>query len=119
METHTLYFTVHALSNSIYADLIAAAAAAAEMPPPGVCVNIMEARRHRRDGRGSLCNPQRFLEQDYQQLKKQYGLFRRRRARLIDDMFPPDDTSIGPGVLTPGDLARVVWKRPRVRDIMD
>ncbi|XP_042356915.1 calpain-8-like [Plectropomus leopardus] len=74
----------------------------------GVCMNIVNAR-HMKDGRGTHDNPERFLNQDYEQLK-QYCLIK--RVRYIDDMFPPDRRSIGEGVLSPSDLARVVWLRP-------
>ncbi|KAM3594114.1 uncharacterized protein V6R79_002521 [Siganus canaliculatus] len=78
------------------------------MPPPGVCLNIMEARL-KQDGFGSPSNPEKFLKQDYQQLK-QYCLIR--GVRFIDEMFPPDKSSIGSGILSPSDLNRVEWLRP-------
>ncbi|XP_033498004.2 calpain-1 catalytic subunit-like [Epinephelus lanceolatus] len=78
------------------------------MPPPGVCLNIMEARQ-KQNGYGSFTNPDRFFNQDYQQLK-QYCVVR--GVRYIDDTFPPDRHSIGEGILSPSDLARVVWQRP-------
>ncbi len=80
------------------------------MPPPGVCLNIMEAR-HKQDGYGSITNPEKFLNQDFEQLK-QYCVIR--GVRYIDEMFPPDRKSIGEGILSPSDLARVVWLRPAV-----
>ncbi|KAI9514584.1 hypothetical protein NQZ68_032225 [Dissostichus eleginoides] len=80
----------------------------AAMPPPGVCLNIMEARQ-RQDGYGCLANPERFLNQDYQQLEQYCNI---RGVRYIDDMFPPDRRSIGEGILKPSDLKRVVWLRP-------
>ncbi|KAM4625675.1 calpain-1 catalytic subunit-like [Polymixia lowei] len=78
------------------------------MPPPGVCMNIME-KRHKKDGRGGYKNPERFLNQDFQQLK-QYCLVQ--GVRYVDEMFPPDRNSIGQGLLSPSDLTRVVWLRP-------
>uniref|UniRef100_A0A3Q3G423 Calpain catalytic domain-containing protein n=1 Tax=Labrus bergylta TaxID=56723 RepID=A0A3Q3G423_9LABR len=78
------------------------------MPPPGVCMNIINARR-KKDGYGTVVNPEKFLNQDFQQLK-QYCLIR--RVRFVDDMFPPDRNSIGEGLLSPTDMARVVWLRP-------
>ncbi|KAM9341660.1 calpain-1 catalytic subunit-like [Symphorus nematophorus] len=78
------------------------------MPPPGVCLNILEAR-HKQDGYGSHTNPEKFLNQDYQQLKQYCTI---RGQRYIDDMFPPDRNSIGMGILDPSDLNRVVWLRP-------
>ncbi|XP_060918647.1 LOW QUALITY PROTEIN: calpain-1 catalytic subunit-like [Labrus mixtus] len=78
------------------------------MPPPGVCMNIINARR-KKDGYGTTVNPEKFLNQDFQQLK-QYCLIR--RVRFVDDMFPPDRNSIGEGLLSSTDMARVVWLRP-------
>ncbi|XP_069544249.1 calpain-1 catalytic subunit-like [Brachyistius frenatus] len=78
------------------------------MPPPGVCLNIMETRQ-KQDGYGSITNPDRFFGQDYQQLKT-YCLSE--GIRFIDDTFPPDRSSLGQGILEPSDLARVVWLRP-------
>lgn len=80
------------------------------MPAPGVCLNIIEAR-HKQDGYGNLTNPEKFLNQDFQQLQ-QYCLAR--GLRYIDDMFPPDAKSIGQGILSPSDLALVKWLRPAV-----
>ncbi|XP_039459258.1 calpain-1 catalytic subunit-like isoform X2 [Oreochromis aureus] len=78
------------------------------MPPPGVCMNIISAR-HMKNGYGTVTNPERFLNQDFHQLK-QYCLIR--HLRYIDEMFPPDRNSIGNEILMPSDLARVVWLRP-------
>uniref|UniRef100_A0A3Q1FI31 Calpain-9-like n=1 Tax=Acanthochromis polyacanthus TaxID=80966 RepID=A0A3Q1FI31_9TELE len=83
------------------------------MPPPGVCLNIMEARS-KQDGYGKITSPERFFGQDFQQLK-QYCLIK--GVRYIDDMFPPDKSSIGQGLLSPSDLSRVVWLRPGVSKI--
>ncbi|XP_042565614.1 calpain-1 catalytic subunit-like [Clupea harengus] len=79
------------------------------MPPPGVCLNIMN-ERNKKNGRGSPTNPDKFLDQDFEQLQKYCTI---NRKRYIDDMFPPDRRSIGNGVLQPDELARVVWQRPR------
>ncbi|KAK7904863.1 hypothetical protein WMY93_017470 [Mugilogobius chulae] len=78
------------------------------MPVSGVCQNILKAR-HTKNGYGSLEYPEKFNNQDYQQLK-QYCLIR--KVRYIDDMFPPDKRSIGPTILKPSDLDKVVWARP-------
>ncbi|XP_034713852.1 calpain-1 catalytic subunit-like [Etheostoma cragini] len=80
------------------------------MPPPGVCLNIMEARQ-KQDGYGSFANPDRFFNQDYQQLK-QYCVAQ--GVKYIDETFPPDRNSIGQGILKPSDVARVVWLRPEI-----
>ncbi|XP_012712306.2 calpain-2 catalytic subunit isoform X1 [Fundulus heteroclitus] len=78
------------------------------MPPPGVSLNIMDAR-HKRDGYGSISHPSLLFSQDYQQLKE---FCVTRRVKFIDDMFPPDRKSIGRGILSPSDLAQVEWLRP-------
>lgn len=80
------------------------------MPPPGVCLNIMEAR-HKQDGYGSLKTPYRVFDQDFQQLAK-YCLSQ--RVKFLDETFPPERSSIGEGVLSPSDLAKVEWLRPAV-----
>uniref|UniRef100_A0A087XVY0 Calpain catalytic domain-containing protein n=1 Tax=Poecilia formosa TaxID=48698 RepID=A0A087XVY0_POEFO len=80
----------------------------AAMLAPGVCMNIISAR-HSKDGYGTVSNPEKFLNQDFQQLKE-YCLIR--RVRFIDDMFPPDHRSIGRDILQPADLVRVEWVRP-------
>ncbi|XP_030574695.1 calpain-1 catalytic subunit-like isoform X2 [Archocentrus centrarchus] len=71
-------------------------------------MNIISAR-HMKDGYGTVTNPERFLNQDFHQMK-QYCLIR--QVRYIDEMFPPDRNSVGSGILKPSDLARVVWLRP-------
>ncbi|XP_061107062.1 calpain-1 catalytic subunit-like [Conger conger] len=78
------------------------------MPPPGVCLNIVN-ERYKKDGRGTAENPDKFLDQDFEYLRE-YCLIR--GMRYIDDMFPPDRTSIGPGILTPEEMERVEWVRP-------
>ncbi|XP_076017093.1 calpain-1 catalytic subunit-like [Genypterus blacodes] len=78
------------------------------MPAPGMHENMMEAR-HRKDGFGSLDNPESIFNQDYQQLKQDCVT---QRFRFVDDMFPPDSNSIGEGVLSLTDLDRVQWLRP-------
>lgn len=80
------------------------------MPAPGVCIDIIKERQQS-DGLGTFTNPKMFLGQDYE-LLRQYYLIRNRR--YIDDMFPPDNTSIGENLLQPDDLAKVEWIRPTV-----
>lgn len=82
----------------------------AKMPPPGVCLNILEAR-NKQNNHGSSQKPKKFLQQDYEQLKEYCNI---RGLRYIDEKFPPDRNSIGAGILTPSDLDRVVWLRPTV-----
>ncbi|XP_076604935.1 calpain-1 catalytic subunit-like [Chaetodon auriga] len=78
------------------------------MPPPGVCLNIVNERQ-KKNGVGTIANPEKFLNQDYQQLK-QYCLVK--RVRYIDDMFPPDRRSIGDGMMSPSEMKAVQWLRP-------
>ncbi|KAF3701442.1 Calpain-2 catalytic subunit [Channa argus] len=61
------------------------------MPAPGVCLNIIEAR-HKRDGYGTINNPDWIFNQDYHKLREHCL---RQRVNYIDDMFPPDERSIG------------------------
>lgn len=82
----------------------------AAMAAPGVCTSIMTAR-NKKNGFGTTSNPERFLNQDFQQIRQ---LCRNRNVRYIDDTFPPNKWSIGSGVLSPERLHRVVWKRPYV-----
>ncbi|XP_062410834.1 calpain-1 catalytic subunit-like [Sardina pilchardus] len=79
------------------------------MPPPGVCLNVMN-ERNKKDDRGSVTNPDKFLGQDFREIQ-QYCL--KNGFRFRDETFPPECSSIGDGLLQPNDLARVVWQRPR------
>lgn len=78
------------------------------MPPPGVCLNIIEARQ-KQDGYGSVSQPIQFNKQDYSHLK-QYCLSQ--GLRFVDRTFPPDVYTIGEGVLRAEDLHQVEWHRP-------
>ena len=82
----------------------------ATMPPPGVCLDILEVW-NKQNGIGSLSNPERFLNQDYQKLTE-YCLTN--RFRYTDEMFPPDKNSIGYEILSPSQLEKVKWLRPAV-----
>lgn len=82
------------------------------MPAPGVCLNIL-SERNLKDGQGSPTNPERFLDQDFHQLK-QFCL--KERLRFRDNLFPPEMKSIGFGPLKREELWKVVWKRPHVRE---
>ncbi|XP_020783915.2 calpain-1 catalytic subunit-like [Boleophthalmus pectinirostris] len=57
----------------------------------------------------SLDTPEKFDNQDYQQLKQSCLS---KRMRYIDDKFPPDTRSIGDGILKSSDMNKVVWVRP-------
>ncbi|XP_058472244.1 calpain-1 catalytic subunit-like [Solea solea] len=78
------------------------------MPPPGVCLNIMEAR-HKKSGIGSSSRPESLFNQDYEQLKR---FCLTRKVKYIDELFPPVTWSIGMGLLRPDDLSKVQWLRP-------
>lgn len=82
----------------------------AEMSAPGACVNILNARSKTK-AVGTIASPERFLNQDFQLLKQ---MCLKERLSYIDEMFPPDKTSIGSNVLHGSDLSRVVWLRPSV-----
>lgn len=82
----------------------------AAMPAPGVCTSIMTAR-NKKNGIGTISNPERFFNQDFRQMRQ---LCQERNFRYVDDTFPPDRRSIGPGVLNSERLSRVEWKRPYV-----
>uniref|UniRef100_W5LJL4 Calpain catalytic domain-containing protein n=1 Tax=Astyanax mexicanus TaxID=7994 RepID=W5LJL4_ASTMX len=76
------------------------------MPPPVPAVRRMSAV-------GSRLNPEKFLGQDFQQLHKD---FCSNRARYLDSTFPPNESSIGPGLLSPEDMKKVEWIRPTVQN---
>ncbi|XP_072545591.1 calpain-1 catalytic subunit [Salminus brasiliensis] len=78
------------------------------MPTPGVCLNIMKERQEG-DGVGTLKCPEMFLNQDYKLLHQYYLV---RGWRYIDEMFPPDNSSIGDNLLSPELMAKVEWIRP-------
>ncbi|XP_062864006.1 calpain-A-like [Trichomycterus rosablanca] len=78
------------------------------MPPPGVCLDIIKERQHK-DGVGTLKNPNNFQNQDYENLLQFYLAG---QWRFIDEMFPPDRSSIGENLLSEEQLAQVEWVRP-------
>lgn len=86
----------------------------ATMQAPGVCARIMTAR-NKKSGFGTITNPERFHNQDFQQITQ---ICQVRNCRYIDGTFPPDRRSIGPGILRPEDFNRVEWKRPYVSVFM-
>lgn len=65
----------------------------------------------RMDAVGSRSNPERFLGQDYEEL---HSDFIEDKARFLDDKFPPNERSIGEGLLSDRDMERVEWIRPTV-----
>ncbi|XP_075879553.1 calpain-1 catalytic subunit-like isoform X1 [Nelusetta ayraudi] len=80
------------------------------MPAPGVCMSIINARQ-KKNGIGTISNPEKFLNQDFQQMKQYCQI---KNVRYIDEMFPPDRRTIGQGVLSPEELKRVQWCRPSI-----
>uniref|UniRef100_A0A673JBK5 Calpain catalytic domain-containing protein n=1 Tax=Sinocyclocheilus rhinocerous TaxID=307959 RepID=A0A673JBK5_9TELE len=62
-------------------------------------------------GMGFETNPLKFMDQDYNFLQDYYL---KTRQRFVDEIFPPDPSSIGEGLLEPDDMARVEWIRPTV-----
>uniref|UniRef100_A0A3Q3W3S6 Calpain catalytic domain-containing protein n=1 Tax=Mola mola TaxID=94237 RepID=A0A3Q3W3S6_MOLML len=64
---------------------------------------------HAENGFGSISKPEKFFNQDYQQLTE-YCITR--GLRYIDNRFPPDKNSIGYGILSPSDMNNVTWLRP-------
>uniref|UniRef100_A0A4W4HLQ9 Calpain catalytic domain-containing protein n=1 Tax=Electrophorus electricus TaxID=8005 RepID=A0A4W4HLQ9_ELEEL len=54
-------------------------------------------------------SPVKFLGQNYHELHRD---FIQHRARFLDNTFLPMESSIGPGILSAEEMARVVWMRP-------
>lgn len=63
------------------------------------------------DAVGSRSNPERFLGQNYEELRTD---FLKHQARFLDSKFPPNESCIGEGLLSDSDMARVEWIRPTV-----
>ncbi|XP_053091640.1 calpain-1 catalytic subunit-like isoform X2 [Pangasianodon hypophthalmus] len=61
------------------------------------------------DAAGPHSNAARFLGQNYEELHRD---FVQHKARFLDDKFLPNESSIGEGLLSDSDMARVEWKRP-------
>ncbi|XP_017329034.1 calpain-1 catalytic subunit isoform X3 [Ictalurus punctatus] len=61
------------------------------------------------DAAGSRSSPERFLGQNYEELHRD---FVKHKARFLDDKFPPNESSIGEGLLSDSEMARVEWRRP-------
>ncbi|XP_056623936.1 calpain-1 catalytic subunit-like [Triplophysa dalaica] len=72
------------------------------MPPPDV------TKTHE-DVVGSLNNPLKFLDQDYQTLHQS---LLSKKQQFIDESFPANSSSIGKGLLSEEDMAQIKWKRP-------
>ncbi|TSO57254.1 Calpain-1 catalytic subunit [Bagarius yarrelli] len=63
------------------------------------------------DGVGSRSKPERFLGQSYNELWRDFVKF---KARFLDDKFPPNESSIGDGLLSDQDLARKMVADPQL-----
>ncbi|XP_062847568.1 calpain-2 catalytic subunit-like isoform X2 [Trichomycterus rosablanca] len=58
---------------------------------------------------GTPTNPQKFLDQDYEELRRDSV---ESKSRFVDETFPPDKSSIGQNLLDNDKMARVKWIRP-------
>ncbi|XP_057183880.1 calpain-1 catalytic subunit-like isoform X2 [Triplophysa rosa] len=72
------------------------------MPPPDV-------NKTHEDAVGSLKNPLKFLDQDYQTLHQS---LLSKKMQFSDESFPANRSSIGTGLLSDKVMAQVKWKRP-------
>ncbi|XP_056101502.1 calpain-1 catalytic subunit-like [Rhinichthys klamathensis goyatoka] len=78
------------------------------MPPPRVN-RIARDEQPTRDKTGTLDVPLKFLDQDYQELKK--SCFTNNR-RYVDEKFPSDSSSIDPKKKLGLDMEQIKWLRP-------
>ncbi|XP_050988469.1 calpain-1 catalytic subunit [Labeo rohita] len=78
------------------------------MPPPRVNKNPRNETTTK-DNTGTLNDPFKFLNQDYQELKKS---FITNNKRFVDDKFPPESSSIDPNKKLKLDLDKIEWLRP-------
>ncbi|XP_062848408.1 calpain-2 catalytic subunit-like [Trichomycterus rosablanca] len=72
-------------------------------------LHLVEDELDGRDTVGTPSNPQKFLDQDYEELRRD---FVKNKARFVDETFPPNESSIGPNLLHDDAMARVEWIRP-------
>ncbi|XP_029448878.1 calpain-13-like isoform X2 [Rhinatrema bivittatum] len=78
------------------------------MPIPGVFQNIFQGRKMQ--GKfGSLENPRKFKDQDFDYLRE---YCQRQRILFEDETFPAHISSIGPSLLSEDKLRSLKWKRP-------
>ncbi|KAL0170489.1 hypothetical protein M9458_035085, partial [Cirrhinus mrigala] len=76
------------------------------MPPPRVNKKPTDETK---DNTGTLNDPFKFLDQDYQRLRKSCITYNK---RFVDDKFPPDSNSIDPKKKLKLDLDKIEWLRP-------
>ncbi len=80
------------------------------MPPPRVNKKPRNEPTTK-DNTGTLDDPFKFLDQDYQELKKSCIT---NKKRFVDDKFPSDSSSIDPKNKLELDLDQIEWLRPSV-----
>ncbi|XP_039509350.1 calpain-2 catalytic subunit-like, partial [Pimephales promelas] len=80
---------------------------AVKMPPPRV--NRIARDEQPKDRTGTLDVPLKFLDQDYQELKKSCLTNKR---RFVDEKFPSDSSSIDPKKKLGLDMEQIKWLRP-------
>uniref|UniRef100_A0A8C2GTF6 Zgc:162184 n=1 Tax=Cyprinus carpio TaxID=7962 RepID=A0A8C2GTF6_CYPCA len=78
------------------------------MPPPRVNKKPKNESTTNNNA-GTLDDPLKFLDQDYQELKKSCITDQK---RFVDDKFPPDSSSIDPKNKLKLDLDKIEWLRP-------
>ncbi|XP_052437301.1 calpain-1 catalytic subunit isoform X2 [Carassius gibelio] len=78
------------------------------MPPPRVNKRSKNETTTN-NNTGTLDDPLKFLDQDYQELKK---LCITNLKRFVDDKFPPDSSSIDPKNKLKMNLDQIEWLRP-------
>ncbi len=81
-----------------------------KMPPPRVNKKPRNESTTK-DNMGTHDDPLKFLDQDYQELKKSCIT---NQKRFVDDKFPPDSSSIDPKKILELDLDQIEWLRPSV-----
>lgn len=81
------------------------------MPPPRLTNLNLRNESTAKDKTGTLDVPLKFLDQDYQELKKSCIADQK---RFVDDKFPPDSSSIDPKNKLKLDLDKIEWLRPSV-----
>jgi len=84
------------------------------MPPPRVN-RIARDEQPTRDRTGTLDIPLKFLDQDYQELKKSCLTNKR---RFVDEKFPSDSSSIDPKKKLGLDMEEIKWLRPSVSPVL-
>uniref|UniRef100_A0A672NB30 Calpain-1 catalytic subunit-like n=1 Tax=Sinocyclocheilus grahami TaxID=75366 RepID=A0A672NB30_SINGR len=79
------------------------------MPPPRLNHQNLRNESTAKDKTGTLDIPVKFLDQDYQELRKSCIT---NKKRFVDDKFLPDSSSIDPKKKLKLDLDQIKWLRP-------